>query len=276
MLLVVDIGNSSTKLGVFEGDRLVSRIAIKTKRKAGASYISDEIDGRLTQPIESAVIASVVPEMEQPVREYLQLEHNIDPLFVDHSFDLGLKVNYEPLTAVGIDRLVNASAAASIYGTPCIVCSFGTATTIDAVSADGQYLGGVIAPGMQTMAKALHLAASKLPEIEIEKPDVVLGTTTAGSIRSGIFFGYTGMVGSLIERVANNADRRRKGSGPNIVATGGFAYIVAAEISAISAVNENLTLEGLRLLFEKMSKRTSAETSVSAELSSPVRKRTRY
>lgn len=259
MLLAIDIGNSSTKFGVFDGRELVSRIVFSTSRTAGASYIADEIAGRLRHEVHAAIIASVVPEMDQPIREYLQLEHNIDPVFVDHDTDFGLKISYRPITALGIDRLVNAFAGASLYGKPCIVCSLGTATTIDAVGGDG-YLGGIIAPGIQTMAKALHLATSKLPEVAITRPETVLGNSTAGSIRSGIFYGYVEMVDGLIGRIVQDVGFATEAEGLNIVATGGSAEAVAAEIPAITRVDPNLVLEGLRLLFEKQFKRTSAET----------------
>jgi type III pantothenate kinase len=249
MLLAVDIGNSATKFGVFHGSTLVSKISIPSSRTAGAAYVADEIRGRLTHTFTAAIVASVVPEMDQPVREYLQLEHNIDPIFVDHDFDFALTIKYEPLTSLGIDRLVNAAAAASLYQTPCVVCSFGTATTIDVVSADREYLGGVIAPGMGMMASALHLATSKLPLVKIERPESILGLSTDASIRSGIFYGYAGMVEGLIARIIRSSPF--EGTAANLVATGGNAETIAAEVAAIDTVNPNLTLEGLRILFEK-------------------------
>jgi type III pantothenate kinase len=254
MLLTVDIGNSSTKFGIFDDEDLVSKFSIPTDRDAGATYVSDAVAGKLNQVFDAAIVASVVPEMDQPVREYLQLEHNIDPVFVDHDFEFGLSINYEPVTAAGIDRLINASAAASKYGKPCIVCSFGTATTIDAISADGEFMGGIIAPGMRTMAKALHIAASKLPEVEIGKPANILGNSTVDSIRSGIFNGYIAMVDGLIEQVIRSRAFERDGipagaGTPPVIATGGFAETVAAEVKAITAVNTELTLEGLRELY---------------------------
>jgi type III pantothenate kinase len=255
MLLAVDIGNSSTKFGVFEGEKLLSKFSIPTNRMADTSQVSEAIAGRLSQTVGSAIVASVVPELDRVMRDYLQVEYEIEPVFVDHSFDFGLKVSYEPLTSLGIDRLVNASAAAKLYGKPCIVCSFGTAVTIDAVSPDGEFLGGIIAPGMKVMAKALNLAAAKLPEVEIAKPQTVLGDSTVASIRSGIYFGYVGLVDGLIDRIAKSTRFSRPGNERdaftlNVVATGGFAETVAAEVSAISIVNANLMLEGLRLLFE--------------------------
>jgi type III pantothenate kinase len=243
MLLAVDIGNSSTKFGSFDGENLVSKFSIQTDRDAGAAFISDEVAGRLNQTFEAVIVASVVPEVRPALREYLQLEHNIDPIFVDHDFDFGLKINYEPITSAGIDRLVNASAASAKYGKPCIVCSFGTATTIDAVSKDGEFLGGIIAPGMRTMVKALHIAASKLPEVEIEKPETVLGHSTVASIRSGIFYGYIGLVEGLISRI-----RSILPPAP-VIATGGFAGTVATEVETIEIVDNDLTLDGLRMLY---------------------------
>jgi type III pantothenate kinase len=254
MLLAVDIGNSSTKFGIFDGEDLVSKFSIHTNRDAGAAFISDEVARRLNQTFEAAIVASVVPEMEPALREYLRLEPNIDPVFVDHYFDFGLKINYKPITAAGIDRLVNASAAAAKYGKPCIVCSFGTATTIDVVSKDEEFLGGIIAPGMQAMVKALHIATSKLPEVEIEKPENLLGNSTVDSIRSGVFYGYVAMVEGLIARISKSYAFTREAITAEAVtltvaATGGLAEVIAPEIDAITIVNRDLTLEGLRMLY---------------------------
>jgi type III pantothenate kinase len=135
------------------------------------------------------VVATVVPELIDVVREASQTQFKVTPTFIDHTADFGLKVNYDPLESVGIDRLINASAAAKKYGTPVIVCSFGTATVIDAVSKDGEFLGGIIAPGVKTMAAALRENASQLPAVEIEEPESLIGNSTESAIRSGIVTG---------------------------------------------------------------------------------------
>ncbi len=249
MLLAIDIGNSSIKFGIFESGSLVEKFLIQTKR----DYTVDEFlsvglqsfEDRLFR-IDSVSVSSVVPELDDVVRQACVKMFEVAPVFVDHTFDLGIKINYEPVTAAGTDRLINAATAAEKYGKPVIVCSFGTATTIDAVNAAGEYLGGTIAPGMNTLAAALHLKTSKLPHVEIEKPESVFGNTTVDSIRSGVFFGYVGLVEGIIRRMFGEL-----GDTPTVVATGGFARLIFDNSNLINIVDESLTLDGLRILFER-------------------------
>jgi type III pantothenate kinase len=243
MLLAVDIGNSLIKFGVFDEDSLVSKFSIPTNRDYAPDDIANAVGNKIDRQVTDAVACSVVPQIDDAISEFIKRSFNVDTRFIDNTFNFGLKVNYQPLNSLGADRLVNASAAVAKYGKPCIVCSLGTATTIDAVSDRGEFLGGVIAPGMQIMARAIHLATAKLPEVEIFKPASILGNSTIESIRSGGFYGYVGLVEGLIERIAAALPYTAK-----TVATGGFAAIVAAESSAIDIVDENLTLKGLRLL----------------------------
>jgi type III pantothenate kinase len=185
---------------------------------------------------------------------------------VDEKFDLGISHSYEPPSALGTDRLLAAAAAAEIYGLPCIVCSFGTATTIDAVNSEGNFLGGTISPGMKTMADALHLRASKLPKVEIEKPERVIANTTVGSTRSGIFYGCLGMVEGLIARIMQEA-----GGIPKVIATGGFARLIAENSDLISVADEDLVLKGLQIVFKR---RASAAMPEASGPLSPARTRT--
>ena len=249
MLLAIDIGNSSIKFGIFEAASLADKFLIPTKR----DYTVDEllfdrlryIEERFFR-IDSVIVSSVVPELNDTFMQMCKTLLKVTPLFVDHTFDFGLKIKYEPITAAGTDRLINASAAVEKYGRPVIVCSFGTATTIDAVNADGEYLGGAIAPGMNTLAEALHLKTSKLPQVAIEKPESVIGRTTVDSIRSGVFFGYIGLVEGIIRGMFDEL-----GNTPRVVATGGFAKTIVENCDLINTVDENLMLDGLRLLFER-------------------------
>ena len=153
---------------------------------------------------------------------------------------------YDPPTSVGIDRLVNASAAVEKYGTPVIVCSFGTATVIDAVNSKGEFLGGVIAPGAKLMAASLHEQTSQLPSVQIEMPDKVIGSNTADAMLSGVVNGQIAMADGLIKRIAAEL-----ASKPRVIATGGFASLIADSIKTVSVIDENLTLDGLRLLAER-------------------------
>lgn len=247
MLLAIDIGNSSIKFGVFDGETLASKSAVPTHRDYTADELGRRVGERLGPHIADAVACSVVPQVDDAVREFIKGSLGLGVAFIDNSFDFGLKIRYQPLNALGTDRLVNAFAAVAKYGArPLVVCSFGTATTIDAVSASGEFLGGVIAPGMQTMAKALHIAAARLPQVEITRPASVIGNSTADSIRSGVYHGYIALVEGLVQRIsAEFADN------PTVIATGGLASTIASECRAIDRVDENLTLEGLRLARER-------------------------
>ena len=277
MLLAIDIGNSSIKFGIFESGSLVNKFLIPTRPDYTIHELLfdrlRDIGGEFPR-IDEVAVSSVVPELDEVLRQACGDLIKITPVFIDHTFDFGLKINYEPVTAVGTDRLINASAAVKKYGEPLIVCSFGTATTIDAVNSAGEYLGGTIAPGMNTLAEALHLKTSKLPLVAIEKPESVIGHTTVDSIRSGVFFGYIGLVEGLISRIdaelLSAAEGLNTWSGsegavnvtankPSVIATGGFARLIAENCDLIDTVDENLMLEGIRMLFERR-RRTHPET----------------
>lgn len=244
MLLAIDIGNSSTKFGIFDGDSLLHKFSIQTKR----DYTAEELlfdrlkvhDQDFIQvDIDTCVVASVVPELNAVISQVCDELFKITPRFVDATWDFGFTIDYDPPSAAGADRLVNCFAAASKYGTPVVACSFGTATTIDVISDDNAYVGGIIAPGIATSAKALQLSTSKLPDVSITTPDSVIGRSTVASIQSGIVNGHVAMIEGLLKRI---------GSKGKVVATGGFARMIASQTSAIDVVDENLTLEGLRLL----------------------------
>lgn len=242
MILATDIGNSAVKFGLFDGKTLTSKFSIPTKRDATPDEIKLAVDDRLSSSINSAIVCSVVPEIESSMRDFLQTVSADDPVFVDNSFDFGLKINYEPLDSLGTDRLVNAFAAVEKYGAPCIVCSLGTATTIDVVSPEREFLGGIIAPGMEAMAEALHLKASKLPKVEIGEPESLIGTSTVESIRSGVYNGYVAMVSGLIEKLQSGTEAVM------VVATGGNATEVSSKLRTEVIVEANLILDGLRIL----------------------------
>jgi type III pantothenate kinase len=243
MLLAVDIGNSAIKFGLFEQETLASKFSIPTIRTATSDDLMHVVATRLDFPIDAAIVCSVVPEVDSALREFLRSNTGVEPIFVNNSFDFGLKINYEPLDSLGTDRLVAAFAAVEMYGAPVIVCSLGTATTIDVVSADREFLGGVIAPGMNAMAEALHLKASKLPKVDAAKPESVIGNSTVDAIRSGVFYGYVAMVEGLIERF-----KKVVGSGARVIATGGSAEFIADKSEAFEIVELNLIMSGLQAL----------------------------
>ncbi len=242
MLLAIDIGNTLTKFGVFENDTLQCRMAVPTIRRQTA----DEIYRPVTQNIHAVIISSVVPELNDAYLEFSQRYYSLEPLFVDSSFDFNLKIKYNPPEKLGVDRLTAAFAAAEKYGAPCIVGDFGTATTIDAVNSKREFLGGIIAPGMQTMSEALFLKTSQLPKIEIVKAESVIGNSTEKAIESGIYFGYIGLVDGIVERMIAELGEKAK-----VVATGGFANLIAESSVKIDVVDDDLLLEGLRLVYEK-------------------------
>lgn len=246
MLLAIDIGNSSVKFGVFERENLITRVSIPSDEVRSANRIGPE--EIVNRDIEAVVISSVVPELNTVVGKFARERFGLEPVFIDHTFGLGLIVKYEPPSAVGIDRLVAASAAAAKYDAPCIVCDFGTATTIDAVNSRFEYLGGTITPGINTLSKALFSNTSKLPEIPVRKPEAVIGGSTKGSIESGVFYGYIGLVEGILKRIKGELAEDAK-----VVATGGDAGLIAGESGLIDLVDENLVLDGLRIFYSRMS-----------------------
>ena len=247
MLLAIDIGNSCIKFGIFDGETLNSKFSIPTKHDLTADDITLAVGSNIDLPISSAVVCSVVPEINVVVDQYLKATFDINADFVTNDFDFDLEIKYEPLEAAGTDRLVNSFAAAQKYGVPCVVVSFGTATTIDVINEKRELLGGLIAPGMVTMVKALHLNTAKLPEVEIKKPASVIGHTTETSIRSGIFYGQIGLIESVVSRIKDEI-----GGSPKVIATGGFASLVSESTDVIDVVDENLTLNGLRMLYSRL------------------------
>lgn len=249
MFLAIDIGNSSIKFGIFDGDKLDSKFSIPTIRSISFEEIYSQIKSNLNQKISFVMISSVVTELEIPFRKVFDKYFDLQPIFVDYKFDFGFKINYFPPESCGSDRLVNAFAASLNFGKPCIVCSFGTATTIDAVNSKNEYLGGIIAPGMKTLADSLFEKTSKLPKVEIEKPDAVIGNSTVSSIQSGIFFGYIGLVDGIIEKMIVELNEK-----PKIIATGGFSDLISKHSEFIEIVDENLTLKGLMMIHEKIRK----------------------
>ncbi len=246
MILTIDIGNSSTKLGTFDHETLLKRLTIPTLRSKSADEIYDSLQDEIKGQFSAVVISSVVPELNDSFRDLSEKYFNRTPIFVDYTFDFGFSVNYNPPENAGTDRLVAAFAACEKYGTPVIVCDFGTATTIDAVNSKNEYLGGIITPGINTLSEALFIRTSKLPRVEIKKPETVIGNSTVASIQSGVFYGYIGLTEGILKRMMTEL-----GEKPKTVATGGFAKLIAENCELIEIVDENLLLEGLRLMVEK-------------------------
>lgn len=247
MLLAVDIGNSNIKFGVYDGELLTFKLSIPTIRDITANGLLKVVGSKLTQPVGAAIVSSVVPEVDRALREFIAAQYGFAPVFVRNDADFGLTIKYEPLAEAGTDRLVNTFSAVEKYGAPCIVCSFGTALTIDVVNKYRVLTGGLIAPGMNTLAIALKTTTSKLPEVKIEKPAELIQRTTISSIQSGIVYGYFGLVEELLTRV-----KKEIGDDTKVIATGGFAHLIAENTTQINTIDENLLLDGLRLIHERI------------------------
>ncbi len=260
MLLAIDIGNTNTSLGVYDGENLLAQWRMATVQ----SRTSDEIGVLARQmfsvseidykKVFAVIISSVVPQLNSAFCKMSEKYFGLDAIILDSTFNFGLKIKYNPPSSVGIDRIVAASAAVHKYGKSCIVCDFGTATTIDAVNSEGEYLGGIIAPGMNLLADALFEKTSKLPKVEIKKPETVVGNSTVHSIQAGIYFGYAGLVDGIVRRMIEEL-----GENPQIIATGGLAALIAESSELIETIDETLMLEGLRLVYEKVIKAENGE-----------------
>lgn len=247
MLLAVDIGNTNIKFGLYDGETLKRKLSIPTLKELSSDALEKIVVSKIPHPLSSAIVSSVVPEINEAIREFLISTYGVIPFFVENDAHFGLTINYEPLSDAGSDRLVNAFSAVEKYAAPCIVCSFGTAMTIDAIDSQRTLVGGLIAPGMKTLAAAMKITASRLPEVEIEKPSTLLQNNTVGAIQSGIVYGYFGLVEELVKQIKNEV-----GGNPKVIATGGFATLISKNTTQIDVVDENLLLDGLRMLHERM------------------------
>jgi len=256
MLLVIDIGNTNATFGVFDKENLINRFSIETPHGQNAVEIHNLIKENLSGDVSGVIISSVVTEVNDSFQELAEKFFNLKPVFVDHTFDFGLEIKYNPRSALGADRIVDAFAAVEKYGKPCIICDFGTATTIDAVNSRGEYLGGIIVAGMNVLADSLFQKTSKLPKVKIEKPDKVIGDSTVSCIQSGIYFGYAGLVEKLLQKMI-----KELGEKPKIIATGGLASTIAESVEMIETVDKNLMLEGLRLIYEKVFQHKDTKTT---------------
>lgn len=253
MLLAIDIGNTNIVLGVYENKKLLhhSRINTHPHRTSDEYRIliksllnSDGIDAK---KIKGIIISSVVPPLLAVFVDALKRYFRIRPIIVNHKTRTGIKICYTNPREVGADRIVNAAAAYHEFGGPVIIIDFGTATTFCAVSSKGEYLGGVIVPGITISAEALFARAAKLPAVELIKPERVIGKDTVSSMQSGIIYGYAGLVDTIVERIKAEMKWRN----PMVTATGGLVELIAPETKTIKKIRPSLTLDGLRLIYEK-------------------------
>jgi type III pantothenate kinase len=256
MLLAIDVGNTNIVLGVFRGERLLQSWRLATLRERTADEIGlmalQLFEHHAIKPSEvsGVIIASVVPPLTGTMAEMAERYIQRKPLLVEPATRIGMDVLYENPSEVGADRLVNGVAAYEKYGRaeprPVIIVDFGTATTFDVITAQGEYLGGAICPGVQISADALFQRAARLPRIEVRKPAQVIGRTTVGSMQAGLFYGYVGLVEGLVQRL-----RRELTARAVTVATGGLASVIAPETTVIDHIEPDLTLHGMRLVWER-------------------------
>jgi len=251
VLLVVDIGNTNITLGVYRGEDLIGNWRLGTEPERLADEYGVLIPGLLAhagiQPLDlqGVALASVVPPLTRVFEQFCHSYVRIEPLVVDAGTKTGVRIRYDNPREVGADRVVDAAAVQHLYGGPACVVDFGTATTFDAISADGDYLGGAIAPGIQIAAEALTRRTAKLPRVDLVRPPRTIGTNTVHSIQSGLWFGYIGLVEGMVARFKAELGGRCK-----VVATGGLAELIASETSVIEIVDPWLTLKGLRLIYQ--------------------------
>jgi type III pantothenate kinase len=250
MLLTIDIGNTNITLGVYEGERLGSRWRLSTEHERMPDEYGLQIVGLLEHAglspgdLTGICLASVVPPLTSNIVQACQQYLHQNPLVVDAGVKTGVRIRYEDPRAVGADRIVDAAAVQRLYGGPACVVDFGTGTTFDAISAEGDYLGGAISPGVGIAAEALFLRAAKLPRVDIQRPPAAIGRNTVHAMQSGLLFGYVGLVEGMVSRF-----RTELGPEMKMIATGGLAEIIANETKVIQIVAPWLTLDGLLIVW---------------------------
>ncbi len=251
MLLAIDVGNTNIVLGVFDKERLVESWRVGTKTQITpdeyAMIFKDLFNfaGLDFRQIDGVIVSTVVPPLLQIMAETSRKYFRMEPMIVTNEIKSGIRIRYDNPKEIGADRIVNAAAAFKLFGGPVIIVDFGTATTFCAVTKEGEYLGGAIAPGIRISAEALFQKASKLPRVELTRPRSVIGGDTVSAMQAGIIYGYAGLVDGIVERI-----RKILSPDAKVVATGGLAELISPETSSIQEVKPHLTLEGLRLLFE--------------------------
>jgi type III pantothenate kinase len=256
MLLALDVGNTNTVLGLYRLDGYKTELAAHWRLTTHRTQTVDEygvffvnlfqMHGMTPSQVTNIIIASVVPPVDSTLRKVCEDYFHIEPMFVEPGIKTGMKMLIDNPIELGADRLADSIAAFERYGGPCIVVDFGTATKFEVISAKGEYMGGAIAPGLGLSADALFSRAARLSRVDIKRPAKVIGTNTVGHLQSGIYYGYIGLVDGIIERIIAEL-----GEKPRIVATGGLARMVAEDSRYIAEIDEWLTIEGLRILFER-------------------------
>lgn len=251
MLFVIDVGNTNTVVGIFDGDRLVQHWRLISKERTADElgvYLLTLLGTAGISPLSigGGILSSVVPPVDAAFVEGVRRYFGVECLRVSPALDLGIRVEYGVPQEVGADRLVNAVAGMARYGSPLVIVDFGTAITVDVVSGDGAYLGGAIAPGLVTSMSALFGKTAKLPKVGLDAPGTAIGKNTMDSIKAGVIYGNAGLVDSLVERIWQEL-----GTETRVVATGGHAQVIAEHSRTIGTVDPWLTLDGLKMIYDR-------------------------
>ena len=253
MLLAIDAGNSNITLGVFEEEYLLTQWRLTTDVERSRDEYGSEVRQLFQlsnidpKKLEAILIASVVPALNLTLTQMAEMYFNLTPVFVDHTTNTGLPIVYDPPSDLGADRIVDAVAAVAKYGGPCIVVDFGTATTFNVINRAGEFIGGAISPGLMTCAEALFARAAKLPRVEFKQPARAIGSSTSTAMQSGLYHGYAGLVDGVLSRLMGEMETT-----PRVIATGGLAHTIANASQYIAEIDDTLTLEGLRLVYERI------------------------
>ena len=260
-LLVVDLGNTNIVLGVYRGEELLNSWRLATARERTADEYGilarQLVGGSLQSQLEGAIVASVVPPLNGAMALMIQKYFGVDPMFVEPGVKTGIAIQVDNPLEVGADRIVNCAAAHHAHGGPTVIVDFGTATTFDVVTANAEFIGGVIAPGLNISAEALFARAARLPRVDVRRPDHVIGTNTVVNMQSGIYFGYLGLVDGILARIKREVPDLK-----HVIATGGLASQFADDSEHIELVDTELTLKGLKIIYDRnrVSKGTARRT----------------
>jgi type III pantothenate kinase len=252
MLLALDVGNSNVTIGAFAGDRLAGRWRLRTIREQTADEWGILIRNLFTissldlSAVNGVIISSVVPAVDQPLETMAERYFHRKIVFVTNALDLGIRVRYDNPREVGADRLANSVAVLRKYGGPAVVVDLGTTINFDIVSADSEFLGGVICPGIGMSISGLFAQTARLPMVDFREPEKLIGSNTVGSITSGLYYGFVGMIDGILERLTGELGPQTKA-----VATGGQGHMIAQSSRWVKIFDEDLTLQGLRLIWER-------------------------